>query len=258
MLAQFAGRGPASAAGMHRRQGVAPPSGTTVTPTWKGSTVRRSLSMPAARLSKRRKEAAFVLTASALLLGAGSLAGCSASKTPSVALAAAASTPPAVTLTGSAPALPTSPATVTVEAQLSQDPDGQGVAQELQDVPVATAAITSAQFTIAVPASATLTQAEQDNKGVVQFEVMVAAGGSATSVGFSVPLAVPAAVLNPAQQAAESSRTGQIPAFPAFASAPHAQAAAQTGARELAAAPGGAAGIPLACTWSRYGKQFDS
>jgi hypothetical protein len=217
--------------------------------------------MPATRRSWRRKEVAVVLTASALLLGTGSLLAWSAiaAKTgTSAALTAAASASTAVTLNGSVPGLPAASATVTVEAQLSQDPNAQGVPQELQDVPVATATITSPQFTIAVPASATLTQAEQDSKGIVQFEIMLASGGEATSIGFSAPLTAPAAVLNTAQQAAESSRTDQLPVFPAFAAAPHAQAAASTAAQALAVHPDGAdRDPPSSCGWSPYGKQFD-
>jgi hypothetical protein len=87
---------------------------------------------------------------------------------------------------------------------------------------------------------------------------MLASGGKATSIGFPAPLTAPPAVLNPPQQAAESSRTDQIPAFPAFTAAPHAQAAARTASQALAAEPAGVSGsIPPPCLWSPLGAQFN-
>jgi hypothetical protein len=222
--------------------------------------MRRSPGIPAMRLSLRcKKAAAGVLGASALLLGAGSVLGWSAvAATPGPSLALTAASAPAVTLTGSVPALLGGSATVTVEAQLSQNRDARGVPQELEDAAVATAAITSPQFSIPVPASATLTQAEHEGSGIVQFEVILTSGTSATSVGFSAPLTAPTAVLNSAQRAAESSRIDQIPPFPPFMAAPRAQAAARTASRALAAGPDAVSGIsPIGCIWQVYGAQFD-
>src|SRR5580658_7374750 len=66
-----------------------------------------------------------------------------------------------VTLAGSAGTLPAGSATVVVEAELAENINAAGVPQTLEDVPVATQAITTGSFSVPVTASATLAQAEQ-------------------------------------------------------------------------------------------------
>ena len=154
-----------------------------------------------------------------------------------------------VTLAGSAGTLPAGSATVVVEAELAKNINAAGVPQTLEDVPVATQAITTGSFSVPVPASATLTQAELQGHGNVNFNVVVVSGTSMTSQYVPAPLTPAAAPGSKAALAVVADNVIQVPAFPAYRKA--SAASAQQSA--LNATPGI---IVSGCTWNAWGSEY--
>jgi hypothetical protein len=153
-----------------------------------------------------------------------------------------------VTLAGSAGTLPAGSATVVVEAELAENINAAGVPQTLEDVPVATQAITTGSFSVPVPASATLAQAEQQGHGNVNFNVVVVSGTHMTSQYVPAPLTPAAAPGNKAALAVVADKVIQVPAFPAYRAASAVQQSALTATPEIIP--------PAGCTWKAWGSQY--
>jgi hypothetical protein len=153
---------------------------------------------------------------------------------------------PVVTLAGSLGTLPAGTATVVVRAELALNVNSRGVPQELDDVPVASATITSRAFSIPVPDSATLQKAEAQRNGFVNFNILVTSGTSQTSEYVPVALAVWSATTHPVELTAQYSHQVEVPAFPAFRTVN----AAHVG--EAVEAPDNGP----SCAWYAYGKMY--
>ena len=160
---------------------------------------------------------------------------------------AATAAAPVVTLTGSLGILPASTATVVVRAQLARNVNSAGVPQELDEVPVTSATIASPVFSIPVPGSSTLQQAELQGHGIVNFNILVTSGSSETSEYVSAPLTVSATAGNAAELAIQNAHHVQAPAFPAF----HTMSAAQMKALSATPQSGGPS-----CNWYAYGSEY--
>jgi hypothetical protein len=155
---------------------------------------------------------------------------------------------PAVTLTGSIRSLPANSASIVVRAELAMDVNSAGVPRELIDVPVARATVTSASpaFSIPVPDSATLRQAEAQRHGIVNFNILVTSGTRQTSEYVPAALAVSAAAGNIAELTVQRTHQVRIPAFPPFRTAT---------AAELRSALAGPDNGPT-CVWDSYGSLY--
>ncbi len=156
-----------------------------------------------------------VATASVVALTAGLLA--------SAAGSLAASSPGAVTITGTMPRT-TAASTVVIEAELGSHYDAHHVAKKLTDVFLASAKVPggSRQFNVAVPASGTLTKAETRGHGYVNVIIAIYSGGRETQQQLSVPLSDSASPRNALVMAEVGARQAPLPAaakFPAFAKA---------------------------------------
>lgn len=154
---------------------------------------------------------------------------------------------PVVTFSGSAGTLPASKATVIVQAQLALNLNSAGIPQELEEIPVASASITSRRFSISVPDSASLEQAELQGHGIVNFDILVTSGTSQTSEFLPAALTASATGADATQLAGQKARRVQVPAFPAF----HAMSAEQIRAASAASEPG----VPT-CNWYSYGSEY--
>jgi hypothetical protein len=199
---------------------------------------------PSARIALTRARLIGAASASVLILGSYVLGG-------SAALAAASPATvsrPVVTLTGMVPALPAARAAVYAQVELPLDRNAHGVPQRIDAVTVAGESITSRGFSLPVPGSATLDQAERIGHGIVNFDIIVLSGGSATSWGLSVPVTATAATLDHAQRATETAHVARIPALPAFQQDRHPQGQALNPYAEP----------PPTCTWSTVGGETDS
>jgi hypothetical protein len=173
----------------------------------------------------------------ALTAGTTPLLGASAS--------AAAVADPVVTFTGSVGALPGGSATVVVEAELAGNVNATGVPQTLEDVPVATQAITTPGFSVPAPSSATLDQAEQQGHGNVNFSIIVVSGTSMTSQYVPAPLTPAAAPGNTAALAVLAAHVIEVPAFPAYRTV-------SAAATQFTAPPEAVSG----CTWRAWGGEY--
>lgn len=199
-------------------------------------------------ISKRRTRLVRVAVAAAALTAAGLPL--------SATVADAATASPAVTFTGSAGALPAASATVVIEAELAFDINAKGVPQKLEDIPVAAQAVTSGAFSVPVPDSATLDQAESQGRGNVNFAIIVTSGDRATSQYVPAPITPAAAPGNTAAATFQADRVVTVPAFPAFtpAGGTAAQSSAPTSSNPAAqAAPLGIG--PPPCIWTTYGAE---
>lgn len=154
---------------------------------------------------------------------------------------------PAVTLVGSIGTLPAGTATVTVRVQVPLKPNARGVPQELQEVPVSSATITTSRFSIPVPDSAVLRQAELSGHGIVDFDILATSGTEQTSEFVPAALTASATVANKAQLAAQAAHTVTVTALPAFRPMSREQIAA------AAAKPGPE--TPT-CNWYAYGSEY--
>jgi hypothetical protein len=216
--------------------------------------VRTSSVIPAPLRARRRRQLVGGLAASALLLGTSFLLGgpraaaASSSLSPSAGTARTAATPPVVTLTGSIPALSGGSATLFAEVQLPLDRNAQGFPQQLEDETVASESIISSEFSLPVPNSAMLDQAEESGKGIVNFEIIVLSGTRTTAWGLSVPITATPSTLNLPQVSTETAHVIQVPALPAF----HVDQRANP---DAVTRPDGVS--PPECDWMEYGGQTD-
>jgi hypothetical protein len=165
---------------------------------------------------------------------------------------AATTATPVVTLVGSTRTLPTGSATVVVEAELALHVNAAGVPQTLEDVPVATQTITTAGFSVPVPASATLDQAEQQGRGNVNFDIIVTSGTGTTSRYVPARLTPAATSSGAAAISVQAAKVVRVPTFPAFRTV---SATALLPAAAPSAAPDM---IPAACVWSAYGSLYQA
>ncbi len=129
--------------------------------------------------------------------------------------------PPAITITGTLPQLPTQSATVLVEVERQADRDAHGVAQRLIDTPVAEQTVTSAAFSIAVPASTTITRAVIN--GEATFVVLAYSGDYSTLQESSAPMTRQAAQGNVAATAAAAGHTLALSGFNSWQAMPASQ-----------------------------------
>jgi len=167
------------------------------------------------------------------------------------------STRPAVTLAGSVGALPAASATVVVDVNVPTDLNSAGDPQQINEVPVASATITSSGFSIPVPASSTLQQAEQQGHGTVNFTVMAVSGSDLTAEGIPAPIDVSPAAANAAQLATQAAGIVQMPAFAAFRPMTATQAAAMKASNSAASDSAATPNIIPPCTWKAYGSQYN-
>jgi hypothetical protein len=216
--------------------------------------VRTRSSVPSTRLTCGKARLAVTAAASALILGTGSLCGSAAvaatagpGLTPDPAAPAASA--PTVTLTGSVPALPAGSAAVYAEVQLPLDPNSQGVPRQLDDVAVASESVTSPEFSLPVPDSATLGQAERYGKGIVNFDIIVLSGDKTTAWGLSVPITGTPSALNQPQLAVERAQVVHVPALPAFHAAQTDQVTQALGVPDR--------DPPPECAWNTDGGEQD-
>jgi hypothetical protein len=159
---------------------------------------------------------------------------------------------PVVTFTGSVGTLPGGPGTIVIEAETARDVNGKGVPQELVDTPVATQAITSLGFSVPVPSSAALDQAEQQGNGHVNFDIIVTSGASQTSQYVSAPIPAGAGQGKAApSSAAQAASQVHVPAFLAYRTvgAATASPSAVSSSPLAASTP---ATVPV-CTWHAVG-----
>jgi hypothetical protein len=194
---------------------------------------------------------------SALLLGISAAAGAatpapsptstaSSSPSPSPTASSSPAATPAVMFTGSLGTLPAGTAVITVRAQIPESAAAVGSTMNMDAAVLGTETVTSPAFSVPVPDSATLQQAESSGHGIVNFLIEVISGTSetmefvpatltaapasatasgASPLGSPSPSASASAPTTPAQQV-------QVPAFPPFgamASAPQAVAPASCG-----------------------------
>jgi len=155
--------------------------------------------------------------------------------------------PPAITITGTLPQLPTQSATVLVEVERQADRDAHGVAQRLIDTPVAEQTVTSAAFSIAVPASTTITRAVIN--GEATFVVLAYSGDYSTLQESSAPMTRQAAQGNVAATAAAAGHTLALSGFNSWQAMP----ASQREALAEAQSPIASKRITITCVWTRYG-----
>ena len=154
--------------------------------------------------------------------------------------------PPAITITGTLPQLPAHSATVLIEVEQQADRNAHGVAQRLIDTPVARQTVTSATFSVAVPASSTLTRAEIN--GEATFVVLAYSGDYSTVQERSAPMTRQAAQGNMAAMAAAAGHTLALSRFNSWQSMPASQ-------REMLPRAQGAIPPPPPCLWHRYGRE---
>lgn len=209
----------------------------TLTSPTKGPNVRTSVVAPLRLVRRRSRVLVTTAATAALAISMLPLATTSAYATITTA--------PVVTFSGSVGTLPASTATVTVQAQLALNVNSSGVPQQLEEVPVASATITSPALSIPVPDSASLQQAELQGHGIVNFDILVTSGTSQTSEFVPAALTASATAANAAQLTVQKAHQVQVPAFPAF----HAMSAGQ----EASAIPNNGG---YGCFWSAYGSEY--
>jgi hypothetical protein len=161
--------------------------------------------------------------------------------------ASARSASPAITITGTLPQLPTRSATVVVEVERQADRNAHGVAQRLIDTPVAEQTVTAPEFSVAVPASSTLTRAEIN--GEATFVVLAYSGSYSTVQEKSAPMTRQAAQGNVATLPAAAGHTLALSRFNPWQSMPASQREA------LAQAQGPIPSKQITCLWNRYGNE---
>lgn len=232
--------------------------------------MRTNLSVLSSRFGRRATLAVGAAASSLLLLGAAAqwgpeaIASSPASNPTPTATSTAAPTPdssptaassptpsasaaPAVvTLTGSVPALPASSATVYAQVEVPIDVNSKGVPHQIDADTVASETITSPEFSIPIPDSATLDQAEQSGKGIVNFEIIVSSGANVTSWGQSVPVTASAAVMAGPQVSMGAGNVFRFSALPAFRASGIAQPAVSPDRDP-----------PGECVWTPYGSEVD-
>lgn len=208
--------------------------------------MRTSFTLPSARLAGRGKQLAGVAVASALLLGTSaqwapaagaatpapsSTSTASSSPSPSPTASSSPAATPVVMLTGSLGTLPASTAVITVRAQIPESAAAVGSTMNMDAAVLGTETITSPVFSVPVPDSATLQQAESKGHGIVNFLIEVMSGTSetmefvpatltaapvsATASGTS-PLGSPSPSPSSASAPATPAQQVQVPAFPPF------------------------------------------
>ena len=161
-------------------------------------------------------------------------------------------TRPAVTLAGSIGTLPAASASVVVDVNVPTDLNSRGDPQRIDEVPVASATVTGPRFSIPVPTSATLQQAEQQGHGTVNFTVMAVSGSFVTAEGIPAPIDASPAAANAAQLATQAAGIVQMPAFAAF----RPMTAAQKTAMRITQSAGLA--VPAyPCYWNAYGSEYN-
>ena len=167
------------------------------------------------------------------------------------------STRPAVTLAGSVGTLPAASAAVVVDVNVPVDLNSAGDPQQIDEVPVASATITSPKFSIPVPSSSALQQAEQQGPGTVNFTVMAVSGSDLTAEGIPAPIDISPAAANAAQLATQAAGTVQMPAFAAFHPMTAAQVAAVKATNSAASDSAATPDIIPPCTWKAYGSEYN-
>jgi hypothetical protein len=156
----------------------------------------------------------------------------------------------AVTFTGSIAHLPAGTGRLLVEAEVPSHIRAHHVPGLLTDLVVAAENVGAGRFSVAVPESSALAQAEKIGNGWVNFRLIVVSGHLAAAQYVPAALTAQAAQGNVAAAAQSGHRTAQVPAFRGFRPISPALSAALANTRT-------GPGIIPPCLWIAVGSQVE-